>query len=111
MLTSDEAERLLGAAREAHTRGDPLLHLHVEVSRLIGAPSSWGSAANDYLQNESIGYFLGQVERVGWRLEHTGYAFVESGATTSERVLSTGAGVVNHGAVSGYFTFRRAASA
>lgn len=111
MLTSDEAERLLGAAREAHTRGDPLLHLHVEVSRLIGAPSSWGSAANDYLQNESIGYFLGQVERVGWRLEHTGYAFVESGATTSERVLSTGAGVVNHGAVSGYFTFRRAAAA
>lgn len=110
MLTAEEAERLLGAAREAHARGDLLLHLHVEVSRLTGVPSSWGSAANEYLQNESVGYFLGEVERVGWRLEHTGYAFVGSGATTSERVLSTGTGVVNHGGVSGYFTFRRASA-
>lgn len=110
MLTTEEAERLLGAARDAYTRGDPLLHLHVEVSRLTGAPSSWGSAENDYLQNESVGYFLGEVERAGWRLEHTGYAFVDSGATTSDRLMSTGTGVVNHGGVSGYFTFRRTAS-
>jgi len=108
MFTTEEAERLLGAAHEAHTRGDPLLHLHVEVSRLTGAPSSWGSAENDSVQNEGVGYFLGEVEHIGWRLEHTGYAFVESGATTSDRVMSTGAGIVNHGAVSGYFTFRRA---
>jgi len=56
---------------------------------------------------DSVGYFLSDVERVGWRLEQTGYTFVESGATTSARMLSTGTGVVNHGAVSGYFTFRR----
>ncbi|WP_449407372.1 hypothetical protein [Microbacterium maritypicum] len=111
MLTSDEAARLLDIARDAYIRGDTLLHLHVEVSRLTGEPSSWGSAANDYVQNESVGYFLSEVEGLGWRLEHTGYTFVESGATTSQRMLGTGSGVVNHGAVSGYFTFRRAASA
>ena len=29
------------------------------------------------------------------------------GATTSARMLSSGTGVVNHGHVAGYFTFRR----
>ncbi|WP_312173371.1 hypothetical protein [Microbacterium sp.] len=107
MLTSDEAARLLGLARDAHTRGDVLLHLQVEVSRLTGEASSWGSADNTFTSNESVGYFLGEVEGIGWRLEHTGYTFVESGATTSARMLSSGTGVVNHGAVTGYFTFRR----
>lgn len=108
MLTTDEAARLLALAQDAHARGDALLHLQVEVSRLTGEASSWGSAQNALASNESVGYFLGEVEKIGWRLEHTGYTFVEAGATTSARMLSTGTGVVNHGAVSGYFTFRRA---
>lgn len=107
MLTSEEAARLLQLSADARARGDALLHLQVEVSRLTGEASSWGSAQNAVAANESVGYFLGEVERVGWRLEHTGYTFVESGATTSARMLSTGTGVVNHGAVTGYFTFRR----
>ncbi|MEV4776855.1 hypothetical protein [Microbacterium sp. LWO13-1.2] len=107
MLTADEATRLLQHATDARTRGDLLLHLQVEVSRLTGEASSWGSAENALASNESIGYFLSQVEGIGWRLEHTGYTFVEAGATTSARMLSTGTGVVNHGAVAGYFTFRR----
>lgn len=111
MLTSDEAERLLGVAREAHLRGDALLHLAVEVSRLTGPLPSWGTTTNEYAHTDNVGYFLGEVERLGWRLEHTGYTSVESGATTSERTLGSGTSTVNHGAVSGYFTFRRATSA
>ncbi|WP_372966966.1 hypothetical protein [Microbacterium sp.] len=106
-MTTDEAARLLQLARDAHRRGDVLLHLQLEVSRLTGEASSWGSADNAFVSDDSVGYFLSDVERVGWRLEQTGYTFVESGATTSARMLSTGTGVVNHGAVSGYFTFRR----
>lgn len=107
MPTSEEATRLLQLSRDAYDRGDVLLHLQVEVSRLTGEASSWGSAQNDFVSDESIGYFLGEIERIGWRLEHTGYTFVESGATTSARMLSSGTGVVNHGAVAGYFSFRR----
>ena len=107
MLTTEEASRLLQLAHDAHARGDALLHLQVEVSRLTGEASSWGSADNDFRTNDGVGYFLSEVERVGWRLEHTGYTFVESGATTSQRMLSSGTGVVNHGGVAGYFTFRR----
>ncbi|MBT2473068.1 hypothetical protein J7E68_00330 [Microbacterium sp. ISL-103] len=107
MPTSEEATRLLQLSRDAYDRGDVVLHLPTEVSRLTGQPSSWGSSENDFVSDDHVGYFLSEVERIGWRLEHTGYTFVESGATTSARMLSSGTGVVNHGHVAGYFTFRR----
>ncbi|MGI6877485.1 hypothetical protein [Microbacterium sp. gxy059] len=110
MPTPEEAQRQIGLARLAHDRGDLLLHITLDVSRLAGEKSAWGSSENLIQVDESVGYFLSEIERVGWRLEHTGYAFVESGATTSGRILGTGEGVVNHGVVSGSFTFRRAAS-
>jgi len=34
--------------------------------------------------------------------------FVETGASSSQRILGTGDGVVNRGAVRGFFLFRRA---
>lgn len=108
MPTAEEASRLLRLAHDAHARGDALLHIQLEVSMLTGQTSSWGSAGNTVSNDESIGYFLSEIERVGWRLDQTGYSFVESGATTSQRIFGTGEGVVNHGAVVGYFTFRRA---
>lgn len=108
MPTAEQATRLLHLAQGAHARGDALLHLQLDLSLLAGEASSWGSAGNSLTSDDSIGYFLGEIEKVGWRLEHTGYAFVESGATTSQRIFGTGEGVVNHGAVVGYFTFRRA---
>lgn len=108
MPTAEEASRLLHLARDAHARGDALLHIQIDISMLTGEQSSWGSAGNTVSNDESVGYFLGEIEKVGWRLEHTGYTFVESGATTSQRIFGTGEGVVNHGAVIGYYTFRRA---
>ncbi|WP_243228867.1 hypothetical protein [Microbacterium sp. CIAB417] len=108
MPTADIAARHLQHARDALARGDVLLHLQLDVSLLTGESSSWGSAGNVMSTDETVGYFLSEVERIGWRLEHTGYTFVESGATTSQRIFGTGEGVVNHGAVAGYFTFRRA---
>lgn len=107
-MTTEEAARLLQLSRDAYDRGDALLHLQIEVSRLTGEASSWGSAQNGVMGDDSIGYFLSEVERLGWRLEHTGYTFIESGATTSARGFGTGTGVVNRGAVEGYFTFRHA---
>ena len=107
MPTADEATRQLQLARDAHSRGDALLHLQLDVSLLTGERSSWGSSGNTVANDESVGYFLSDVEKIGWLLEHTGDTFVESGATTSQRIFGTGEGVVNHGAVVGYFTFRR----
>lgn len=108
MPSAEEATRLLGIAHQTHDRGDALLQLAVDVSLLIGEKSSFGSAGNTATHDESIGYFLSEVEKIGWRLEHSGFTFVESGATTSARMWGTGEGVVNHGAVVGYYVFRRA---
>lgn len=108
MPNEENATRLLQLARDARARGDLLLHLQLDIAQLTGAESSWGSAENGMVRDESVGYFLGEVEKLGWRLEHTGYVFVESGSTSSARMFSTGTGVVNHGGVEGMFTFRRA---
>ncbi|UJP09373.1 hypothetical protein L2X99_13170 [Microbacterium sp. KUDC0406] len=101
------AEYLLQHAKDARSRGDVLLHLQFDVAQLTGETSSWGSAENRIQRDDQVGYLLSQVEALGWRLEHTGYVFVESGSTSSARMFSTGAGVVNHGGVEGMFTFRR----
>lgn len=108
MPNQQEAARLLQLASDARTRGDSLLHLQFDVAQLTGGTSSWGSADNRMLRDDHVGWFLSEVEKLGWRLEHTGYVFVESGATTSARVFSTGEGVVNHGGVEAFFTFRAA---
>lgn len=108
MPTADAAHRLLQHAKDARARGDLLLHLQLDVSLLTGESSSWGSAGNMMSTDDTVGFFLSEIEGIGWRLEHTGYTFVESGATTSARIFGSGEGVVNHGAVAGYFTFRRA---
>src|SRR5690606_27493748 len=72
MPTADQAAHHLQLARDAHARGDSLLHLQLDVSLLTGEKSSWGSAGNTVANDESVGYFLSDVERIGWRLEHTG---------------------------------------
>lgn len=102
----DEATRLLQLARDARARGDSLLHLQIDIAQLTGEASTWGSAQNRMLRDDHVGYFLSEVEKLGWQLAHTGYAFVESGATTSARIFGTGEGVVNHGGVEAFFTFR-----
>ncbi|MHC9046320.1 hypothetical protein ACYX8G_17175 [Microbacterium saperdae] len=107
MLTADEARRLLDLARDAQARGDALLHLQLDVSLLEGQTSSWGSSANAVSSSDTVGSFLSEVEGMGWRLEHTGYAFAETGATSSPRALSNTTGTVTRGQVVGYFTFRR----
>ena len=106
MPSPDEASRLLQLAIDARRRGDALLHLQIDIAHLTGQASSWGSAENRMQRDDHVGYFLSEVEKHGWRLEHTGYAFVESGATTSSRIFGTGEGVVNHGGIEAFFTFR-----
>lgn len=111
MPAQEVVDDALAIARKAHARGDTLLQLQVESARLAGGASSWGSFENLTVSDPDIGWLLGHVEAIGWRLEHTGYAFVETGSSTSQRILSTGEGRVNRGEIVGYFVFRRAPEA
>jgi hypothetical protein len=97
----------LAHARTAHERGDQLLQLTIEAGRLAGGQSSWGSSENLTVSDPDVGWLLGHVEAVGWRLEHSSFVFVETGSSSSARLLSTGEGTVTRGEILGYYVFRR----
>lgn len=107
MPTQEQSDYVLSVARAAFDRGDGLLQLQVEIGYLTGAPSSWGSSENALSSDPAVGWLLDQVERMGWRLEHAGYSFVETGGSSSARVFGTGEGIVNRGAMMGFYVFRR----
>jgi hypothetical protein len=96
----------VGLATAAKQRGDGFFHLEVEMSRLKGGASAFGSSQNKMRTIGGRPDFLGQIEQVGWRLEHVGYVFVETGSTSTNRVISTGQGVVTRGVVQGMYLFR-----
>ena|SRR6187549_2234951 len=110
MPAQTASDAALATARAAFARGDTLLQLQIESGRLAGASSSWGSSENLAVSDPDVGWLLGHVEAIGWRLEQTGYVFVETGSSSSARILSTGEGTVNRGEIIGYYVFRRAAA-
>lgn len=97
----------LGLAEAAYQNGDQFFQVEMEVSSLAGSHSSFGSSENSMIQATSSAVTLGQIEAIGWHLEHAGYVFVETGSTSTNRVLATGQGVVTKGHVAGIYLFRR----
>lgn len=101
------AESPEGLARGAFARGDGFFQLMMPAGALAGEPSLLGSSENR-IEGAGDPHVLALVEREGWRLEHVGYVFVETGATTTNRMFNTGQGVVTRGVVQGVYLFRRA---
>jgi hypothetical protein len=97
----------VGKATAAFQNGDGFFQLESEVSALAGAPSGFGSSTNVIRHRGGPTDVLGQIEAIGWRLEHVGYVFIETGSTSTNRVLSTGQGTVTRGNVTGIYLFRR----
>jgi hypothetical protein len=97
----------VGQAIAARDRGDRFYQVELTVSELSGGWSQFGSSENASRQVSGATDLLGQIEDVGWRLEHTGFVFVETGATSTDRMFSTGQGTVTRGDVRGIYLFRR----
>lgn len=99
----------VGRAAAAYENGDGFFQLEIEVSQLNGLSSAFGSSNNSVRHKGGATDVLSQIEANGWRLEHVGYVFIETGSTSTNRVLSTGQGVVTRGNVTGMYLFRRVA--
>jgi len=99
----------VGRAEASHQNGDAFFQVEIEVSALTGFSSVFGSSDNALRHTGVATDVLGRIEAKGWRLEHVGYVFIETGSTSTNRVLSTGQGVVTRGNVTGIYLFRRAA--
>ena len=77
----------VGHATAAHERGDALFQIVLPV-------------------DESSALILSQIEAIGWYLEHAGYAFIVSGASTTNGDGAL-ADVYMGGELTGVYLFRR----
>jgi len=98
----------VGRATAAFQAGARFFQIELEVSALSGGPSWFGSSDNTVSHTDGATDVLGQIEEVGWRLEHAGWVFIETGATSTDRMFATGQGTVTQGNVTGIYLFRRA---
>lgn len=97
----------VGRALAAFQNGDAFFQIQILVSELAGAASSFGSSTNRVRDRKPATDLLGRIEAEGWTLEHVGYVFIETGSTSTNRVLATGQGTVTRGQVNGIYLFRR----
>lgn len=97
----------LALAKRTHERGDTILQIAIECAQLAGGQSAWGSSDNFTVADPDVGWLLGHIEELGWRLAHSDFVFVETGSSSSARILSTGEGTVTRGSVHGFYVFRR----
>ena len=97
----------VGLATAARAAGNGFFQIEIEVSELTGPTSFFGSSSNVVQHKGTATDVLGQIEAVGWHLEHVGYVFIETGSTSTSRVLLSGEGVVTQGNVTGIYLFRR----
>ncbi len=96
----------IGQAEAAAAAGAVFFQTQLEVSRLDGN-ASFG-AANASMRHNARPDLLGQIEAFGWRLENVGYVFVETGTTSTARVMMSGEATAVRGVVLGIYLFRNA---
>jgi len=100
----------VGRALTAFSAGAQFFQIELTVSQLGGEASFFGSSTSSVTHVGQASDALGQIEQVGWRLEHAGWTFIETGATSSNALFGTGQGTVTQGEVTGIYLFRRASS-
>jgi hypothetical protein len=71
----------IGAAAVAKEEGHPFLEVQLEVGSHIGS-AGFGSADGRRTASSSA-VILGEIEKLGWRLEHAGYYFMITGETST----------------------------
>jgi hypothetical protein len=94
----------VGAATAAKTAGQGFFEVQLEVGAHQGT-ASWGAATGRRDVVSSAGT-LGEIEQVGWRLEHASHVFMVTGQTGTERVFLSGENTAVSGAMVGVYLFR-----
>jgi hypothetical protein len=101
----------VGLAEAALHEGKRFFQLQLPVSQLNGPESEYGSSDNSITSAGADPEILARIEDLGWRLDHVGYVFIETGSTSTDRMVSTFQGTVTRGQVHGVYLFRNSRSA
>lgn len=111
--TAEEAflKSPVGRATEARAEGAGFFHVELEMSEVgrsnLDLLAGYGGAPGVDRKRAGHADVLAQVEDVGWRLEHVGYVYVETGQVSRDKLLSSGQQVATLGKTVGHFLFRR----
>jgi hypothetical protein len=94
----------VGAATAAREAGQPFFEVQLEVAGHAGR-AGFGSI-DGRRSTSSSAATLGEIEKLGWRLEHVGYYFMITGETSTDRVFVTGQATAVSGVTIGVYLFR-----
>jgi hypothetical protein len=94
----------VGAATAAKEAGQPFFEVQLQVGSHVGS-AGFGSADGRRATSSSAAT-LGEIEKLGWRLEHAGYFFMMTGETSTARVFASGEATAISGATVGVYLFR-----
>lgn len=97
----------VGAATAAKEAGQTFFEFQLEVGGHTGS-AGFGSADGRRTTSSSA-VTLGEIEKLGWRLEHAGYYFMITGETSTARVLVSGDATAISGVTVGVYLFRNTA--
>src|SRR5262249_59479334 len=78
----------VGAATAAKEAGQPFFEIQLKVGSHTGK-AGFGST-DGRRTTASSATTLGEIEKLGWRLEHAGYYFMITGETSTSRVFMSG---------------------
>jgi len=94
----------VGAATAAKEAGQRFFEVQLEVGGHIGT-AGFGSAESHRTTSSSAA-ILGDIEKVGWRLEHAGYFYMITSETSSDRMFLSGQATAVSGVTVGVYLFR-----
>jgi hypothetical protein len=94
----------VGAATIAMEEGQPFFEVQLEVGGHTGS-ASFGSAEGRRTTSSSAAV-LGEIEKLGWRLEHVSYYFMVTGETSTDRIFLSGEATAVSGVTIGAYLFR-----
>jgi hypothetical protein len=97
----------IGRAETAYQAGQAFFQLTANISEIQGRASDWNYSQSTQTRRFSSSDLLGQIEEIGWHLEHVGYVFVETGEVARSKVMTSGSVSRTQGYVEGIYLFRR----
>lgn len=105
----------VGRATAAGAEGAGFFHVELEMSEVgrsnLDLLVGYSGAPGVERKRAGHGDVLAQIEDVGWRLEHVGYVYVETGQVSRDKLMSSGQQVATLGKTVGHFLFRRTEAA
>lgn len=94
----------VGAATAAKEAGDPFFEVQLRAGRHTGT-AGFGTTDSRH-STASSATTLGEIEKLGWRLEHAGYFYMMTGETSTGRVFLSGEATAISGSTVGVYLFR-----